>query len=85
MDLTKYFPEGNNLEQNKPKDTSDLINEMQSQGLQINHLQKTKEALLNTDRNLKIANDKAKDINIKKLTKNNATMAKKFLDIKKNK
>ena len=48
----------------------------------INHLQKTKEALLNTNRNLKIANDKAKDVNIKKLTKNNPTMAKKFLDEK---
>ena len=43
MDLTKYFPQGNNLEQNKPKDTSDLINEMQSQGLQINHLEITGE------------------------------------------
>jgi putative DNA primase/helicase len=43
MDLTKYFPEGNNLEQNKPKDTSDLINEMQSQGLRIDHLQITGE------------------------------------------
>ena len=51
----------------------------------INHLQKTKEALLNTNRNLKIANDKAKDVNIKRLTKNNPTMAKKFLDEKNNK
>ena len=43
MDLTKYFPEGNNLEQNKPKDTNDLINEMQAQGLRIDHLQITGE------------------------------------------
>lgn len=43
MDLTKYFPQGNNLEQTKPKDTSDLINEMQSQGLQISHLEITGE------------------------------------------
>jgi hypothetical protein len=43
MDLTKYFPEGNNLEQTKPKDTSDLINEMQAQGLRIDHLQITGE------------------------------------------
>jgi phage/plasmid primase-like uncharacterized protein len=43
MDLTKYFPEGNNLEQNKPKDLSDLINEMQAQGLRIDHLQITGE------------------------------------------
>lgn len=43
MDLTKYFPEGNNLEQTKPKDLSDLINEMQAQGLRIDHLQITGE------------------------------------------
>jgi phage/plasmid primase-like uncharacterized protein len=43
MDLTKYFPQGNNLEQTKPKDTSDLINEMQSQGLQISYLEITGE------------------------------------------
>ena len=43
MDLTKYFPQGNNLEQTKPKDLSDLINEMQAQGLRIDHLQITGE------------------------------------------
>ena len=32
MDLRKYFPEENNLEQ-KGKDTNDLINEMQAQGV----------------------------------------------------
>ena len=44
----------------------------------INHLQKTKEALLSTDRNLRLANDKAQDVTIKRLTKNNPTMAAKF-------
>jgi hypothetical protein len=34
----------------------------------IDHLQKTKEALLGTDRNLRLANDKAQDVTIKKLT-----------------
>ena len=48
-------------------------------------MNKCKESLLNTNRNLKIANDKAKDVNIKRLTKNNPTMAKKFLDEKNNK
>ena len=43
MDLTKYFPEGNNLEQTKPKDISELITEMQSQGLLVNHLEITGE------------------------------------------
>jgi prefoldin subunit 5 len=34
----------------------------------INHLQKTKEALLKTINHLRIANDKAQDLTIKKLT-----------------
>ncbi len=44
----------------------------------INNLQKTKEALLSADNNYRIANNKAQDVSIKKLTKNNPTMAKKF-------
>ena len=43
MDLTKYFPNGNELEQNKSKDTNDLINEMQAQGLRVDYLQITGE------------------------------------------
>lgn len=35
----------------------------------IDHLQKTKDALLGTDRNLRLANDKAQDVTIKKLTR----------------
>jgi hypothetical protein len=49
----------------------------------IDHLQKTKEALLGTDRNLRLANDKAQDVTIKKLTRGNPTMAAKFADLKK--
>ncbi len=48
----------------------------------IDHLQKTKEALLGTDRNLRLANDKAQDVTIKKLTRGNPTMAAKFAEIK---
>lgn len=44
----------------------------------ISHLQKTKDALLGCDRNLRLANDKAQDITIKKLTRGNPTMAEKF-------
>ena len=44
----------------------------------IDHLQKTKDNLLASDRNLRLANDKAQDLTIKKLTKNNPTMARKF-------
>ena len=48
----------------------------------IDHLQKTKDALLGTDRNLRLANDKAQDVTIKKLTRGNPTMAGKFADLK---
>jgi hypothetical protein len=44
----------------------------------ITHLQKTKDALLGTDRNLRLANDKAQDVTIKKLTRGNPTMKAKF-------
>jgi len=48
----------------------------------ISHLQKTKDALLGTDRNLRLANNKAQDVTIKRLTKGNPTMAEKFSDLK---
>ena len=48
----------------------------------IDHLQKTREALLGTDRNLRLANDKAQEVSIKKLTRGNPTMASKFLELK---
>jgi hypothetical protein len=44
----------------------------------INHLQKTKEALIGSQNNLRLANDKAQDITIKKLTHSNPTMKEKF-------
>lgn len=44
----------------------------------ISHLQKTKDALLSSDRNLRLANDKAEGLTIKKLTYNNPTMKEKF-------
>lgn len=47
----------------------------------IEHLQKTKDALLGTDRNLRLANDKAQDVTIKKLTRGNPTMAAKFAEL----
>ena len=47
----------------------------------IADLQKTKDALLNSDRNLRLANDKAQDVTIKKLTRGNPTMAAKFAEI----
>ena len=47
----------------------------------IEHLNKTKDALLSSSRNLRLANDKAQDVTIKRLTKNNPTMAQKFKEI----
>jgi hypothetical protein len=48
----------------------------------IDHLQKTKDALLGSENNLRLANNKADDLTVKKLTKGNPTMAAKFAEIK---
>ena len=48
----------------------------------IDHLQKTKEALVGSEKNLRLANNKAEDLTIKKLTKSNPTMAEKFDNLK---
>lgn len=50
----------------------------------IDHLQKTKEALLSSENNLRLANNKAEELSIKRLTKNNPTMAAKFAELKEN-
>jgi len=44
----------------------------------ILHLQKTKDALLSTSNNMRLANNKAQDVTIKRLTRGNPTMAAKF-------
>jgi len=44
----------------------------------IDHLQKTRDALIGSQNNLRLANDKAQDITIKKLTHGNPTMKQKF-------
>ena len=48
----------------------------------ITHLEKTKAALLSSENNLRLANNKAVDLTIKKLTYNNPTMKEKFNDLK---
>lgn len=48
----------------------------------IDHLKKVKENLLSSDRQLRLANDKAQDLTIKKLTKNAPSMAEKFKENK---
>jgi hypothetical protein len=39
--------------------------------------------MMKSYRNLRLANDKAQDVTIKKLTKGNPTMAEKFAELKK--
>ena len=49
----------------------------------IDHLQKTKDALLSSVNNLRLANSKAEDLTIKKLTRGNPTMIAKFEELNK--
>ena len=49
----------------------------------IDHLQKIKEALLGSENNLRLANNKLEDLSIKKLTRGNPTMTEKFAALKK--
>lgn len=48
----------------------------------ILHLQKIKDALIGSENNLRLANDKAQDLTIKKLTRNNPTMKQKFEEVR---
>lgn len=54
---------------------ADAINEIDKS---IAHLNKIKEALIGSENNLRLANDKIEDLSIKKLTKNNQTMTNMF-------
>lgn len=49
----------------------------------ISHLQKTKEALLSSENNLRLANDKAEDLSIKRLTKNAPSVKAMFDELEK--
>jgi hypothetical protein len=48
----------------------------------IKDLEKTKEALHKSANNLRLANDKAEDLTVKRLTRGNPTMAEKFSELK---
>ncbi len=48
----------------------------------IDHLQKVKDGLLGSERNLRLANDKAEALTVKKLTHNNPTMKAKFAEVR---
>jgi hypothetical protein len=48
----------------------------------IKQLEKTKEALLSSENNFRLANDKLQQTTVKRLTKNNPTMQAKFDELK---
>ncbi len=49
----------------------------------IDHLEKVKKALMSSENNLRLANDKAEDLSIKKLTKNAPSVRQMFDELKK--
>lgn len=71
-DFKDKFSRNYDLASRKFKEAVDEIDKS------ILHLQKIKDALLSSENNLRLANNKAEEITIKKLTKNNPTMAAKF-------
>lgn len=75
-DFKEKFAKNYDLASRKFKTAIDEIDKT------IIHLQKTKEALLSSENNLRLANNKAEDLSIKKLTRNNPTMAQKFAELK---
>ena len=48
----------------------------------ITHLQKTKDALLSSENNLRLANNKAEELTVKKLVRHNPTMKRQFEQLK---
>lgn len=71
------FARNYDLASRKFKDAIDGIDKT------IKELQKTKEALLSSENNLRLANEKTEDLTIKKLTHNNPTMKAKFDELNK--
>ncbi|MGL5541451.1 MAG: DUF2130 domain-containing protein [Erysipelotrichaceae bacterium] len=78
MDFKEKFDKNYSLASRKFNDAIGQIDKA------IDQLIKTKESLLSSENNLRLANNKAQDLSIKKLTRNNPTMAKKFLELKEN-
>ena len=75
-DFKLKFNKNYDLASRKFKDAIDEIDKT------IVHLQKTKDALLSSVNNLRLANNKAMDLTIKRLTRNNPTMQEKFASIR---
>lgn len=75
-DFKMKFNKNYDLASRKFKDAIDEIDKT------IQHLQKTKDALLSSVNNLRLANNKAMDLTIKRLTRNNPTMQEKFEQVR---
>jgi hypothetical protein len=58
-----------------------LISAIEGIDKTISQLNKIKEGLQNSENNLRLANEKADDITVKKLTKGNPTMSQKFEEL----
>jgi hypothetical protein len=85
IDITNFE---NELEEFKDKFSKNFVSASQKFKLAIKQiddsikdLEKVKESLLSSERQLQLANDKAQDVSIKKLTKGNTTMAEKFKEL----
>ena len=76
-DFKKGFATKFDLASRKFKEAIDGIDKS------ISNLQKTKEALLSSERNLRLATNKTEDITIKRLTRGNPTMTAKFKGLSK--
>ena len=72
MDFREKFGRNYRLASERFKTAIDEIDKS------IQHLQKIKDALIGSENNLRLANDKAEALTIKKLTRNNPTMKAKF-------
>lgn len=72
LDFQEKFGKNYRLASEKFKTAIDEIDKT------ILHLQKIKDALIGSENNLRLANDKAEALTIKKLTRNNQTMKAKF-------
>ena len=87
IDISNFEEEINNFKENFGRNFKLASNKFKTAIDEIDktiiHLQKTKDALLSSENNLRLANDKAEDLTIKRLTKGNPTMTKKFEDLSK--
>ncbi|MBQ8879994.1 MAG: DUF2130 domain-containing protein [Clostridia bacterium] len=75
VDFQDKFSRNYNLASKKFKDAIEEIDKT------IKLLEKIKDNLTGSENNLRLANDKAQDLSIKKLTKNNPTMRQKFAEL----